>query len=110
MKQNMAADRKETKNETACDIRELTLNELIGRLGSNSKLPKIPNTRELRDHAEVIFQTDSYIVYSNGYVVYQNDWGKTVLFLSDCTTYTYHFALWQSPLDDRCNRQGRSPD
>jgi len=92
MKQNMAADRKETKNETACDIRELTLNELIGRLGSNSKLPKIPNTRELRDHAEVIFQTDSYIVYSNGYVVYQNDWGKTVLFLSDCTTYTYHFA------------------
>lgn len=92
MKQNMAADRKETKNETACDIRELTLNELIGRLGSTSKLPKIPNTRELRDYAEVVFQTDSYIVYSNGYVVYQNDWGRTVLFLSDCTTYTYHFA------------------
>ena len=77
-------------------IREMTLNELIRRLGCKDRQEAAMTAKKLRDSGEIVIEVEGCTVYSNGYVVYSNGTGRTVVFLGDCGSYTYHF----NPLTD----------
>ena len=77
-------------------IREMTLNELIRRLGCKDRLGAAPTAKKLREKGEAVIEEKECTVYSNGYAVYSNGTGRTVVFLGDCGSYTYHF----NPLTD----------
>ena len=69
-----------------------TLGELISILGSVSKAEKTPTSKKLREEAgEPIAADDCCKVYSNGYAVYDNGSGRTVVWVPACITFTYYF-------------------
>lgn len=72
----------------------ITFNELVERLGEVEKAAETPTSKKLRENAgDPIMETaDGRIrAYSNGYAVYENDCGRTVLWIPDCESYTYRF-------------------
>ena len=80
------------KEET---MKKLTFNELLHKIDLHkNKLPKTPTAKYLRENAGTpLLQTEDGIitVYSNGYAIYKNG-RQTVLWVADCTIFTYHFA------------------
>ena len=69
-----------------------TLGELISILGPVSKAEKTPTSRKLREEAgEPIAVNEEILVYANGYAVYDNGSGRTVVWVPSCTTFTYYF-------------------
>ncbi len=79
--------------KTATIISEkTTLGELISILGSVRKAEKTPTSKALRETAgDPIAAEDRCKVYANGYAVYENDSGRTVLWVPDCVSFTYSF-------------------
>lgn len=88
------------------DIREMTLNELIRRLGCREREEVAPTAKKLREDGEVVIKEKECTVYSNGYAVYSNGTRRTVVFLGDCGSYTYHF----NPLTDSERRDQRQSE
>lgn len=69
-----------------------TLRELIDILGTVEKAAKTPTSKKLRDEAgDPIAIAMDCIVYANGYGVYENETGRTVMWIPSCTAFTYHF-------------------
>ena len=76
-----------------------TLAELISILGPVNKAAKTPTSKVLREEAgELIASSpdplgygDGILVYSNGYAVYDNGSGRTVVWVPACTSFTYYF-------------------
>ena len=69
-----------------------TLDELIAILGPVTKARSTPNSKVLRENAgNPIVSVDRCVVYRNGYAVYDNDTGRTVVWVPDCSSFTYHF-------------------
>lgn len=69
-----------------------TLGELLTLIGPTSKAGKIPTAKKLREEAgDPIAMADGCSVYANGYAVYDNGSGRTVLWLPSCVSFTYHF-------------------
>lgn len=69
-----------------------TLGELISILGPVTKAAKTPTSRKLAEEAgEPIAANDDILVYANGYAVYDNGSGRTVVWVPSCTTFTYYF-------------------
>ena len=69
-----------------------TLGELISILGAVSKAEKTPTSRKLREEAgEPIAADDCCKVYANGYAVYDNGSGRTVVWVPACVAFSYHF-------------------
>ena len=69
-----------------------TLAELISILGPVSKAEKTPTSKKLSEEAgEPIASDDCCKVYANGYAVYDNGSGRTVVWVLSCTSFTYHF-------------------
>ena len=69
-----------------------TMRELIDILGAVEKAAKTPTSKKLREEAgEPIAITLDCIVYANGYGVYENETGRTVMWIPNCVTFTYHF-------------------
>lgn len=69
-----------------------TLGELLTLIGPTSKAGKIPTAKKLREEAgDPIAMADGCSVYANGYAVYDNESGRTVLWLPSCVSFTYHF-------------------
>jgi RNA polymerase sigma factor (sigma-70 family) len=69
-----------------------TLAELISILGPVTRAAKTPTSRKLREEAgEPIAESDGILVYSNGYAVYDNGSGRTVVWVPACTSFTYYF-------------------
>ena len=87
-------------------IREMTLNELIRRLGCKHRQGAAPTAKKLRENGEVVIEEKECTVYSNGYAVYSNETGRTVVFLGDCGSYTYSF----NPLTDSEKRDQRQSE
>ena len=81
------------ENKNIITITEATtLGELLAVIGPISKADKIPTAKKLREETgELIAATDGCLVYSNGYAVYENGSGRTVLWLPLCVSFTYHF-------------------
>ena len=81
-----------------------TLGELLKLLNLGEKPQEIPTPRKLRDNAGKpvacypVSDISSAIadifctVYSNGFAVYDNGSGRTVLWLPDCKSFTYVFT------------------
>ena len=80
-----------------------TLGELLKLLNLGEKPHEIPTPKKLRENAgkpvafypvsgSVPVQNVECTVYSNGFAVYDNGSGRTVLWLPDCTSFTYIFA------------------
>ena len=69
-----------------------TLAELISILGAVSKADKTPTSKALREEAGDPIATDECCkVYANGYAVYDNGFGRTVVWVPACTSFTYYF-------------------
>ena len=69
-----------------------TLAELIAILGPVIKAEKTPTSKALREEAgEPIAEDDRCQVYANGYGVYDNGSGRTVVWVPSCVAFTYRF-------------------
>ena len=69
-----------------------TLGELIKLLGPVSRADKTPTSKALRETAgEPIAESNSILIYANGYAVYDGDSGRTVVWIPSCVAFTYHF-------------------
>ena len=69
-----------------------TLRNLIDNLGPVKKAEKTPTSRKLREEAgEPIITTDTILIYACGYAVYENESGRTVMWVPGCTSFTYYF-------------------
>ena len=70
-----------------------TLKNLIETLGPVKKADKTPTSRKLREEAgEPIITTDSITIYPCGYAIYENESGRTVMWVPSCTKFTYYFG------------------
>lgn len=72
----------------------ITFNELMDRLGDVEKAAETPTSKKLRETAgDPIAQTEDGMIlaYGNGYAVYDNGSGRTVVWIPDCGEFTYHF-------------------
>lgn len=69
-----------------------TLGELLKILGPVSRADKTPTSKMLREEAgEPIASEARCKVYANGYAVYDNGSGRTVVWVPSCVAFTYHF-------------------
>ena len=69
-----------------------TLKNLIDALGPVRKADRTPTSRKLREEAgEPIITTDSILIYPCGYAVYENESGRTVMWVPGCTQFTYYY-------------------
>ncbi len=70
-----------------------TLGELISILNLGEKPKIIPTSKMLRETAgEPVATEDRIKVYKNGFFVYDNGSGRTVVWLPDCLSFTYIFV------------------
>lgn len=113
---NVTVEVTDAKSESGLNITEnTTLGELIKILNLGTKPYETPTPKKLRENAgdpvahyplpevkyfgyeDSSFADDTpdteegCTVYSNGYAVYDNGSGRTVLWLPDCTNFTYVF-------------------
>jgi len=68
-----------------------TLQELLASLGKIKRLEKTPTPKTLQEKSSIIASADFCTIFSNGYAVYDNGTGRTVMFLEDCRSFTYYF-------------------
>ena len=74
-----------------------TLGELLNLLGPFPTRRKTPTVKQLQEEmGEPIAIAERSAVYANGYAVYENDIGRTVLWVPSCVSFTYRF----NPLEE----------
>ena len=72
---------------------DASLRNLIDTLGPVKKAEKTPTSRKLREEAGTpIITTDAILIYACGYAVYENESGRTVMWVPGCTNFTYYFG------------------
>lgn len=83
----------EKSNKSTCNITEATtLGELLKILGSMLRKGRTPTVKKLwEEEAEPIAETERIQVFANGFAVYQNDSGRTVIWVPSCTSFTFRF-------------------
>ena len=75
----------------------ITLGELLNLLGPFPTRRKTPTVKQLQEEmGEPIAIAERSAVYANGYAVYENDIGRTVLWVPSCVSFTYRF----NPLEE----------
>ncbi len=80
-------------NNTPAITESITLGELISILNLGEKPKMIPTPKTLRETAgEPVAIKDRIVVYKNGFAVYDNGSGRTVVWLPDCKNFTYIFV------------------
>lgn len=68
-----------------------TLSEVLAMLNLGEK-PPVPRPKELFETAGApIADFNDCMLFSNGYAIYQNCTGRTVVWLPYCTNFTYYF-------------------
>lgn len=68
-----------------------TLGELLAMLNLGNK-PKVPTPKMLFETAgEPIADMNSCTLFRNGFAIYQNGTGRTVVWLPYCTNFTFYF-------------------
>ena len=73
-------------------VNESTLADLIDFIGEVKKAEKTPTPKKLAESGSaVVAETENCLVYSCGYVVYDNGSGRTVMWLPNCKSFTYYF-------------------
>ena len=70
-----------------------TLGEMISTLGPLTKAEKTPTVRKLlEDMGTPVAIEDGCQIFANGYAVYDNGSGRTVMWIPDCVSFTYFFV------------------
>ena len=79
-------------NDRSLITEAITLGELLAILGPVTKADKTPTARKLREEAgEPIAEAEGCTDYANGYCVYDNGSGRTVMWIPSCVSFTYFF-------------------
>ena len=69
-----------------------SLADLIKALGNVEEQEKTPTPKKLRETAgDPVAKEEGCLVYANGYCVYTNCTGSTVMFVPGCKSFTYRF-------------------
>ena len=89
-----------------------TLGELLTMLHLGEKPHETPTPKVLRETAgEPIAVEDRCLGYANGYVVYDNGSGRTVIWLPDCLSFTYYFnPMRDSEMDGEIKQTDELPE
>lgn len=87
-----------------------TLRELINILGDVEKAGKTPTSKALRDAGEPLADMQDCHVYANGYAVYDNGCGRTVMWIGSCVSFTYHFDKLKENEKSYLNETESLPD
>lgn len=88
-----------------------TLKSLIETLGDVKKADKTPTSRKLREEAgEPFISTDNFLIYPCGYAVYENESGRTVMWVPGCTRFTYYFNKTTNAEKDIINETDVLPE
>ena len=67
-----------------------TLDELLTMLDLGEK-PKMPTPKALFEEDEPIADMSDCTLFRNGFAVYKNGTGRTVVWLPYCSSFTYYF-------------------
>ena len=88
----MRSLRKGTTMNTITVTEKTTLGELLSILDLAEKSGKTPTPKELFETAgDPIAETNDCTLFSNGFAIYQNITGRTVVWLPYCKSFTYYF-------------------
>ena len=69
-----------------------SLNEVLRAIGDRQEESTKPTAKKLAEESDPIAESEGCKVYGNGYAVYDNGSSRpVVLWLADCTSFTYHF-------------------
>ncbi len=87
-----------------------TLGELLAMLNLGEK-PPVPTPRELFETLGTpIADTNDCVLFSNGFAIYQNCTGRTVVWLPYCTSFTYYFNKLRDSEKDTLRETYELPD
>ena len=82
----------ENRNAINYITEKTTLGEILAILNLGDKPHETPTPKMLRENAGApIAEEERCIVYANGYAVYDNGSGRTVVWLHDCVSFMYYF-------------------
>ena len=82
--------------ETMMITEKTTLGELLTLLNLAEKSGRTPTPRELFETAgEPIAEFSDCTLFSNGFAIYQNITGRTVVWLPYCKNFTFYFPVLQ---------------
>ena len=88
-----------------------TLGELLAMLDLADKAGKIPTPRELFETAgSPIADMNGCTIFSNGFAIYQNVTGRTVVWLPYCKSFTYYFGKLRDSEKDTLTETYELPD
>lgn len=89
---------------------ETTLGELLALLKLGEK-PPVPTPKELFETAgSPIADMNGCTLFSNGFAVYQNITGRTVVWLPYCKSFTYYFGKLRDSEKDTLTETYELPD
>ena len=95
---------------TAVITAETTLGELLTMFSFADK-PKMPTAKALYEEAgEPIAEFCDCTLFSNGFAIYQNDTGRTVVWLPYCRSFTYYFNKLRAAEKDTMSETYELPD
>ena len=88
-----------------------TLGELLSILDLAEKSGKTPTPRELFETAgEPIAETNDCTLFRNGFAIYQNITGRTVVWLPYCKSFTFYFNKLRDSEKDSFRESYELPD
>jgi len=97
--------------ETMTITEKTTLGELLTLLNLAEKSGKAPTPRELFETAgEPIAETNDCTLFSNGFAIYQNITGRTVVWLPYCKNFTFYFTKLRDSEKDTFRESYELPD
>lgn len=88
-----------------------TLGELLSILSVGEKPHETPTPRNLRETAgKPVAIAEGCTVYANGFCVYDNGSGRTVVWLPSCISFTYHFDPLRDSEKEEINETVELPE
>lgn len=88
-----------------------TLGELLAILNLSEKSGRTPTPKELYENAGApIAETNDCTLFRNGFAVYQNITGRTVVWLPYCKSFTYYFNKLRDSEKDTFKESYKLPD
>lgn len=116
-----ATDAPHGTKESFSITEKTTLGELLKLLNPGEKPHEIPTPKKLRENAgkpialypvpeSASVENVECTVYSNGFAVYDNGSGRTVIWLPDCTSFTYVFTRPKTSEDGKLPYKKHIPD
>ena len=88
-----------------------TLDEVLAILNLSEKSGKTPTPKELFETAGApIAETNDCTLFSNGFAIYQNITGRTVVWLPYCKNFTFYFTKLRDSEKDTFRESYELPD